>query len=675
MRYLTKSKFKLGLECPTKLFYVDKSIFPNQKKEDPFLEQLANGGFQAEALARLKYAGGEMIDTRNRFDATKETETFLKNDSAIIYEASFIHKNLNVRADIVTKQGNYLKLIEVKAKSSRSSQSVTEDFLNAKSNKIYSGWEAYLWDIAFQTYVAKSTCSNYEVGAFLLLVDKDANASIDGIHQKFKITKGGADKRLNIKVEEGLDYNALGNELLVEKDVTEIVLKIIDGSLIHSNGLNFKDNLELLSNNYLEDKEIHAPIGKKCKGCEFKLNADDEKDSNKFSGFKRCWLHDGRVDFNNLDSPKPYDIYQSRFAEKVMNEQGVYLAKDLIEEQLSKPSDKSLGYNWFDRQSMQLADIKAKKTRVEINSEALEKYLSKINYPLNMIDFETCAMALPFTKGMSPYETIAFQFSHHIIHKDGRVEHATQWLKTDPYSFPNFDFVRALRDALMKNNGSIFRYHNHENTVLNKIKSQLQASSESDKDELIAFIESITSYSLELEGSKSEKVKGERCMIDLHRLINDCYYNTHFAHSLSLKVVLPAIIRMDLELQSKYCKAIAENKVGSLNFSPDHRWLKPELKDGLDPYHLLPKPFSGFDDEQLAAFINDAEDTVSNGGTAMMAYAQMQYTDMLQEEREALEYALLKYCETDTLAMVFVWEHILRLNDATSITNNFKEFD
>ncbi len=43
---------------------------------------------------------------------------------------------------------------------------------------------------------------------------------------------------------------------------------------------------------------------------------------------------------------------------------------------------------------------------------------------------------------------------------------------------------------------------------------------------------------------------------------------------------------------------------------------------------MLPRPFSGFDDEQLAAFMNDAEDTVSNGGTAMMAYAQMQFTDM-----------------------------------------------
>ena len=55
MRYLTKSKFKLGLECPTKLYYVGKKQYPNQKQSDPFLTQLANGGFQVEALARLKW--------------------------------------------------------------------------------------------------------------------------------------------------------------------------------------------------------------------------------------------------------------------------------------------------------------------------------------------------------------------------------------------------------------------------------------------------------------------------------------------------------------------------------------------------------------------------------------------------------------------------------------------
>lgn len=51
-RYLTKSRFKLALECPTKLFYTGKSEYANQKIDDPFLLALAKGGFQVGALAK-----------------------------------------------------------------------------------------------------------------------------------------------------------------------------------------------------------------------------------------------------------------------------------------------------------------------------------------------------------------------------------------------------------------------------------------------------------------------------------------------------------------------------------------------------------------------------------------------------------------------------------------------
>ena len=44
-RYLTKSRFKLGLECETKLFYTGKRVYANQKLEDSFLEALAEGGY------------------------------------------------------------------------------------------------------------------------------------------------------------------------------------------------------------------------------------------------------------------------------------------------------------------------------------------------------------------------------------------------------------------------------------------------------------------------------------------------------------------------------------------------------------------------------------------------------------------------------------------------------
>jgi hypothetical protein len=51
---LTKSKFKLGLECPNKLYFAAHSKeYANQKEEDTFLEALAQGGFQVDNIRLL----------------------------------------------------------------------------------------------------------------------------------------------------------------------------------------------------------------------------------------------------------------------------------------------------------------------------------------------------------------------------------------------------------------------------------------------------------------------------------------------------------------------------------------------------------------------------------------------------------------------------------------------
>ena len=47
----------------------------------------------------------------------------------------------------------------------------------------------------------------------------------------------------------------------------------------------------------------------------------------------------------------------------------------------------------------------------------------------------------------------------------------------------------------------------------------------------------------------------------------------------------------------------------------------------------------------------------------MVAYGKTQYTDMSENEREAIKQSLLKYCELDTLAMVMLFEHLRELTD------------
>ena len=123
--------------------------------------------------------------------------------------------------------------------------------------------------------------------------------------------------------------------------------------------------------------------------------------------------------------------------------------------------------------------------------------MSHWKYPLHMIDFETSTVAVPFYRGLRPYEDVAFQFSHHVIHAEGSIEHFPEYLNVERGHFPNFDFVRSLRDQLSQDNGSVFRYATHENTILNHIMIQLQnANNVADKHELIEFIKTITHQEL-----------------------------------------------------------------------------------------------------------------------------------------------------------------------------------
>ncbi len=55
MRYLTKSRFKLAVECPTKLFYTGKGHYRNLLSEDSFMQALAEGGFQVGKMATMRY--------------------------------------------------------------------------------------------------------------------------------------------------------------------------------------------------------------------------------------------------------------------------------------------------------------------------------------------------------------------------------------------------------------------------------------------------------------------------------------------------------------------------------------------------------------------------------------------------------------------------------------------
>jgi hypothetical protein len=288
---------------------------------------------------------------------------------------------------------------------------------------------------------------------------------------------------------------------------------------------------------------------------------------------------------------------------------------------IKSPDHGDDGLTRTQRQWLQVEKHKNKDNSEYIDTDGLRREFARHIYPLHFIDFETCMVAIPFNKGRRPYEQIAFQFSHHIMEKDNSYKHIGEWISTEPGLFPNFDFVRALKKELETDAGSIFRYSNHENTVLNQISVQLSNSKEPDRDELIEWIKTITH-----DGDKKKKTwrAGSRDMIDLCEIVKDFYYHPETHGSNSIKYVLPAVL-----------KAQGKNP---------------------DPYGSLPPVFDDYDKETLDRLMS--EDDIRNGGAALTAYALMQFTEMSEKERGKIREALLRYCKLDTEAMVWIYQYL-----------------
>ena len=152
------------------------------------------------------------------------------------------------------------------------------------------------------------------------------------------------------------------------------------------------------------------------------------------------------------------------------------------------------GLSTYERQCLQVEKARTRDPNPYFDGEGLNAEMTKWVYPLHFIDFETTQVAIPFNRGMAPYEGIAFQFSHHRVDEEGRIAHVSQYLHGERGSFPSFEFLRALKEDLEGDEGTIFRYADHENTYLNIIYSQLQEADPEevpDRDEFLSWITTV----------------------------------------------------------------------------------------------------------------------------------------------------------------------------------------
>jgi hypothetical protein len=648
-RFLTKSRFKLALECPTKLFYTGKkSEYTDQKLDDSFLLALADGGFQVGELAKCYVPGGHDVVTLDHALALAETNEYLKQEQVTIYEAAIATEKLFIRADVLVKDGNRLWLYEVKAKSIDPAK---EDPFNNKNGTLKSSWMPYLYDVAFQKYVISQALPEYTVLSYLMLADKSAYCPTDGLNQKFRLIKE-LDGRKSVEVSKELSDKDLSAPLLVKVNVDAHCEQIYAGTdSKHGGAISFTERVNLYADHYVDDIKIPTRISVACGSCEFHSEDRDCQTVLK-SGRDECWKAELGWTDEELKCPTVLDVWNFRRKSQLLDS-GVIKLTDLCEEDVTPKADNKPGLSASERQWLQVQKCQCGDNEVYIEREHLQREMDSWVYPLHFIDFETTMVAIPFHAGHRPYEQLAFQFSHHTVQEDGTVSHAGEYLNMKQGAFPNYDFVRALRSQLEHDNGSVFRYSNHENTVLNQIYRQLQ-SDERDipgRKNLGEFIRSITSPTKDI----ANPWESDRSMIDLLDLVKRYYYDPATNGSNSLKHVLPAILNSSCFLQEKYSEPIygADAGIRSLNFQ---NWTWIELEEGKvkDPYKQLPTMFQDISNKDMEFLSHD--DKMRDGGAALTAYARMQFEEMSDYERDEIRKALLKYCELDTLAMVMVYE-------------------
>ncbi len=144
----------------------------------------------------------------------------------------------------------------------------------------------------------------------------------------------------------------------------------------------------------------------------------------------------------------------------------------------------------------------------------IENFISVLEYPLYFLDYETYASAIPIVDGTGPQEQLPFQFSLHVLHEDGRLQHV-EYLADQPET-PR-QLVEAL-DGAIGATGSVVTWNKAFENTRNK---EMAATFPDKRDFLLGLVERT---------------------VDLMDVFKTGYVDIRFNGSTSIKKVLPVVV-------------------------------------------------------------------------------------------------------------------------------------
>jgi hypothetical protein len=193
---------------------------------------------------------------------------------------------------------------------------------------------------------------------------------------------------------------------------------------------------------------------------------------------------------------------------------------------------KKLFYDWIDRGIYALDDIDnpeklkgAKKAQYDayiagkplVDQEEIKAALAELVFPLHFFDYEGYSSAIPRFAGFGAYEQVPFQYSLHVLHEDGEMEHK-EFLITDPDQDLTLPLIEKMRQDFDDKGSVISWYKSYESQRNNKLA--------------------------ELHPEHADFLEGMNDrMFDLMTIFSKNYYvDAAFMGSASIKNVLPVLV-------------------------------------------------------------------------------------------------------------------------------------
>lgn len=380
---LTKSKYLSGLQCHKRLWY--EKNYPGRasnisRSQQRKLDQSKEVGI----LARDYFPEGVLINTIDPLISIEQTEEAITRGDTCIFEASFMFNDVLVKCDILQKEANSWRIVEVKS-------STVKTWLRASEKEK----KKYLNDLAIQKYVLTGHGLSISKTELMLINSK------------------------------ACVYPDLSNLFTIE-DVTDQVDFLMDD--VDSNVETFKTVLG-------GDVEPNILIGEQCEKpypCPFK---------------EYCW--------QSVPEKSIFTIPRLGWNKK----------DDLTIKGIFDLEDVPVDYPLSQKQRAYVNSVIDKQP--EIDNAAIKRLISNLEYPIHFLDFETDNPAIPRFDGLRPYQQFPFQYSCHVLHSDGTVEHY-EYLHTDTTD-PRKPLVESLLECVDPQ-GSIVVYNaNFEKGVLENL--------------------------------------------------------------------------------------------------------------------------------------------------------------------------------------------------------------